>query len=63
LSTNSRSSDRFTLSVTESREVNAFALPGGYIVFHRRLLERARTAEEVQGVRAHEMAHVLKRHS
>jgi predicted Zn-dependent protease len=56
------SSDRFTLFVTESKEINALALPGGYIVFHRGLLERARTAEEVQGVMAHEMAHVQKRH-
>jgi predicted Zn-dependent protease len=56
------SSDRFTLFVTESKEVNALALPGGYIVFHRGFLERARTAEEVQGVLAHEMAHVQKRH-
>jgi predicted Zn-dependent protease len=57
------SDDRFTLLVTESREVNALALPGGHIVFHRGLLERARTAEEVQGVLAHEMAHIQKRHS
>jgi predicted Zn-dependent protease len=56
------SSDRFTLFVTESKEVNAFALPGGYIVFHRGLLEWTRSAEEVQGVLAHEMAHVQKRH-
>jgi predicted Zn-dependent protease len=56
------SSDRFTLFVTESKEINALALPGGYIVFHRGLLERARTAEEVQGVLAHEMAHVQQRH-
>lgn len=56
------SSDRFALFVTESKEINALALPGGYVVFHRGLLERARTAEEVQGVLAHEMAHVLKRH-
>ena len=56
------SSDRFTLFVTESREVNALALPGGAIVFHRGLLERARTAEEVQGVLAHEMAHIQERH-
>lgn len=56
------SSDRYTLWVTTSKEINAFALPGGTIVFHRGLLERARTAEEVQGVLAHEMAHVQKRH-
>jgi predicted Zn-dependent protease len=55
-------SDRFTLFVTESKEVNAFALPGGSIVLHRGLLERARSAEEIQGVLAHEMAHVRKRH-
>ena len=54
--------ERYTLFVTTSKEVNAFALPGGYIVFHRGLLERARTAEEIQGVLAHEMAHVQKRH-
>jgi predicted Zn-dependent protease len=56
------SSDRFTLFVTESKEINALALPGGDIVCHRGLLERAWTAEEVQGVLAHEMAHVQKRH-
>jgi predicted Zn-dependent protease len=57
-----KSPDRFTLLVTESREVNALALPGGIILFHRGLLLRARTAEEVQGVLAHEIAHVQKRH-
>ena len=58
----SNASDRFTLFVTTSKEINAFALPGGTIVFHRGLLERARTVEEIQGVLAHEMAHVRKRH-
>jgi predicted Zn-dependent protease len=62
LSAPANSSDRYTLFVTTSREVNAFALPGGTIVFHRGLLERARSAEEIQGVLAHEMAHVQKRH-
>ena len=51
-------SDPYRLFVTTSKEINAFALPGGTIVFHRGLLERARTAEEIQGVLAHEMAHV-----
>ena len=62
LSSPANSSDRYTLFVTTSREINAFALPGGTIVFHRGLLERARAAEEIQGVLAHEMAHVQKRH-
>ena len=54
---------KFDLFVSNAREVNAFALPGGYLVFNRGLLERARTPEEIQGVLAHEVAHVLKRHS
>jgi predicted Zn-dependent protease len=62
LSESANSSDRYTLFVTTSKEINAFALPGGTIVFHRGLLERARAAEEIQGVLAHEMAHVQKRH-
>jgi len=63
LSTIPNRSYRFVLFVSEAREVNAFALPGGYLVFNRGLLERARTPEEIQGVLAHEVAHVLKRHS
>ena len=62
LSAPANGSDRYTLFVTTSKEINAFALPGGTIVFHRGLLERARAAEEIQGVLAHEMAHVQKRH-
>lgn len=53
---------RFTLFIADSKQINALALPGGSIVFHRGLLERSRSAEEVQGVLAHEMAHVIKRH-
>ncbi len=62
LSAPANSSDRYRLFVTTSTEINAFALPGGTIVFHRGLLARARTAEEIQGVLAHEIAHVQKRH-
>ena len=54
---------RFVLFVSDAKEVNAFALPGGYLVFNRGLLEKARAPEEIQGVLAHEVAHVLKRHS
>jgi predicted Zn-dependent protease len=62
LSAPANSSDRYTLFVTTSNEINAFALPGGTIVFHRGLLKKTRAAEEIQGVLAHEMAHVQKRH-
>jgi len=43
--------------------VNAFAAPGGYIVVYRGLLEEAKTADEFAGVLAHEMQHVLLKHS
>jgi predicted Zn-dependent protease len=47
----------------ESGEINAFALTGGYNVFNRGLLEEAGNPEEIQGVIAHEVTHVLKRQS
>jgi len=43
--------------------VNAFALPGGYVVVNRGLLESALAGDEVAGVLAHELSHVLSRHS
>jgi predicted Zn-dependent protease len=43
--------------------VNAFAAPGGYIVVFRGLLDDAETPEEFAGVLAHEMQHVLLKHS
>ena len=44
-------------------QINAFAVPGGVIVFHSGLLYAAQTPEEVAGVLAHEIAHVTHRHS
>lgn len=48
--------------VVDQPAVNAFALPGGYIVVLRGLLERTRSAEELAGVLAHELQHILHRH-
>ncbi len=50
-----------TVTVLDHPMVNAFALPGGHIVFMRGLLEEAGTAEEVAAVFAHEMGHVASR--
>lgn len=44
-------------------EVNAFAFPGGIVVVNTGLLTHAATPDEVAGVLAHELAHVLQRHS
>ncbi len=42
---------------------NAMAAPGGHIVIFRGLLEGSESAEELAGVLAHEIQHVLKRHT
>lgn len=49
--------------LVDSREVNAFALPGGYIYVTRGLVERATEMQELAGVLAHEIAHVTRRHT
>jgi predicted Zn-dependent protease len=48
--------------VVHSPVVNALAIPGGYIVVFQGLLERTRSPEELAGVLAHELQHVLRRH-
>lgn len=52
----------FELTVVKSDVVNAFALPGGYIVVFTGLMKKAERPEEVAGVLAHELNHVLQRH-
>jgi predicted Zn-dependent protease len=49
--------------VVNSPEVNAFAVPGGYIYINRGLIERAQTMAQVAGVLGHEIGHVTQRHS
>ena len=49
--------------VTEDKSVNAYAMPGGFIVVHSGLLALAGSADEVAGVLAHEVAHIERRHS
>ncbi|MFM7988158.1 MAG: M48 family metalloprotease, partial [Candidatus Fonsibacter sp.] len=52
----------FTIKVIDSPEINAFALPGGFLYVNRGLLEAAENEAEVAGVLAHEIAHVAARH-
>jgi beta-barrel assembly-enhancing protease len=52
----------FEVTVVKSDVVNAFALPGGYVVVFTGLMKKAERAEEVAGVLAHELNHVLQRH-
>ena len=43
--------------------VNALAAPGGHVVIFHGLLERTGTPEELAGVMAHELQHILRRHT
>jgi Zn-dependent protease with chaperone function len=51
------------VDVLQSRESNAFALPGGYLFIERGLLEQADDEAQLAGVIAHEIAHDTARHS
>jgi predicted Zn-dependent protease len=52
----------FTFFMVDDPQINAFALPGGYIGVHTGLLEATRNEDELAGVLAHEIAHVTQRH-
>lgn len=49
--------------IVNSKEVNAFAVPGGFIYVNRGLIERADNLSQLAGVLGHEIAHVTERHS
>ncbi|MEE8161778.1 MAG: M48 family metallopeptidase [Acidobacteriota bacterium] len=53
----------FFIKVVDTDEVNAFALPGGYLYVNRGLILEADNESELAGVLAHEIAHVTARHA
>ena len=59
----SRGDLQWQFQVVNSDVVNAFALPGGFVYVNRGVLERASNMSEVAGVMAHEIEHVVRRHS
>jgi predicted Zn-dependent protease len=52
----------FTIKVLDSDDVNAFALPGGFLYVNKGAILAADTEAELAGVMAHEIAHVAARH-
>lgn len=52
----------FEVHLIDSDQLNAFALPGGQIMLMRGLLEASESPDEVAGVLAHELQHVIRRH-
>ncbi len=54
---------QYSYVVVDSPEINAFALPGGYIYITRGLLAYLNTEAELAAVLGHETGHVTARHS
>ena len=52
----------YQITILNSPNINAFALPGGYLYVTRGLLALANDSAEVAAVLAHEMAHVTANH-
>jgi predicted Zn-dependent protease len=53
---------QWTFTVLDSSEVNAFALPGGYVYITRGLMAYLNSEAELAGVLGHEIGHVTARH-
>src|SRR4029453_8531512 len=53
----------YTFTVGDYPELNALALPGGYIWINRGALQAAQNESQLAGVLAHEVAHVALRHA
>lgn len=54
---------RAKVTVVDSPEKNAFAMPGGYIVVYSGILEGMRSWESLAALLAHETAHITHRHT
>jgi len=50
-------------TIVDTKEVNAFAVPGGWVYVNRGLVARTQTMDQLAGVIAHEIGHVTLRHT
>ncbi len=53
---------QYRFRIVNASDINAFALPGGYVYVNRGVLDQAKNEGEVAGVLAHEISHVALRH-
>jgi beta-barrel assembly-enhancing protease len=53
---------QYHFRVVNTTDINAFALPGGYVYVNRGVIDQARNEGQLAGVVAHEISHVALRH-
>lgn len=53
----------YSFRIVDDEEVNAFALPGGFVYVNKGLLDYVQSDDELAGVIAHEIAHVSHHHA
>lgn len=53
----------YTVRVLDKDEVNAFALPGGYIYVFKGLVDKVDNDDQLAGVIAHEFGHITAKHA
>ena len=54
--------ERYHFFIVDDSQINAFAVPGGYIGLNSGVILHAKSEQEVAGVLAHEVAHIRQRH-
>jgi beta-barrel assembly-enhancing protease len=59
----SRSDLTWHFYVVDTKDVNAFALPGGFIYVNRGLIEQSERLDQLAGTLGHEIGHVVRRHA
>ena len=52
-----------SITVVDSKETNAFAVPGGHIVVYRPIIDKMTQPEELVALLSHEVSHIELRHS
>lgn len=53
----------YTFKVLDNEEINAFACPGGFIYIYKGLMKKMDNEAQLAAVLAHEVGHIVARHS